>query len=74
MIALRRLAAETSQADLEIGRVYPGLDRIRDVSVRIAVAVAEVAYDRGLANRPRPDDLTAAVRAEMFDPDYLEYV
>jgi malate dehydrogenase (oxaloacetate-decarboxylating)(NADP+) len=74
LVAAKTLAAETLPADFEVGRVYPGLDRIREVSTHIAVAVAEVAYDLGLARRPRPDDLAAAVRAEMFDPDYSEYV
>jgi malate dehydrogenase (oxaloacetate-decarboxylating)(NADP+) len=66
----RTLADHVTEHDLELGRVYPPLDSIRDVSAAIATAVAEVAYQRGLARRPRPDDLAAAVRAEMFEPDY----
>jgi malate dehydrogenase (oxaloacetate-decarboxylating)(NADP+) len=42
--------------------------------VRIATAVAEVAYARGLARAPRPDDLASAVRAAMFEPVYRSYV
>jgi malate dehydrogenase (oxaloacetate-decarboxylating)(NADP+) len=70
----RALADLVSEHDLELGRVYPPLASIREVSVSIATAVAEVAYERGLARRPRPDDLEAAVRAEMFEPDYLSYL
>ena len=68
--AARALAQEVSAADLETGRIFPAFARIRDVSVRIATAVAEVAYRRGLARVPRPDDLPAYVRALMFEPRY----
>jgi malate dehydrogenase (oxaloacetate-decarboxylating)(NADP+) len=74
LAAARALASEVGEADLEQGRVYPSLGRIRDVSVRIAVAVAEVAYRRGLARTPRPDDLAADIRALLFEPDYPVYV
>jgi malate dehydrogenase (oxaloacetate-decarboxylating)(NADP+) len=73
-VAARALAGEVTEADLDEGRVYPSLGRIRDVSARIATAVAEVAYARGLARAPRPDDLEAAVRDAMFDPVYPSYV
>jgi len=72
--AARALADEVSPADLEAGRIYPPLARIRDVSVRIAVAVAEVAYRRGLARVPHPADLPAYVRGLMFDPTYTSSI
>jgi hypothetical protein len=40
------------------------------VSARIAVAVAEVAYQRGLATKPRPADLLPLVEEQMYDPRY----
>ncbi len=70
----RTLAAQVSDEDLAQGRVYPSLTRIRDVSARIATAVAEEAYRTGLARRPRPADLEAEIRASMFEPTYWEYV
>ena len=51
------LAAETSAADLEQGRLYPSLTRIREVSLAISTAVAGVAFECNLATVPRPDDL-----------------
>jgi malate dehydrogenase (oxaloacetate-decarboxylating)(NADP+) len=68
--AARALAEEVSPADLDAGRIYPAFARIREVSVRIAVAVAEVAYRCSLARVPRPDDLPAYVGSLMFDPSY----
>ncbi len=72
-IAARTLAAEVSESDLEIGRIYPPLRHIRDVSAKIAAAVAEVAFERGLATEDRPDDMEAFIRAHMFEPDYPSY-
>ena len=71
--AASALAAEVSDADLALGRVYPSLARIREVSASIATAVAEVAYTRGLARRPRPGDPAAFIRAQMYEPDYPIY-
>jgi len=69
--AARALADQVSHADLDIGRVYPALSRIRDVSAKIATAVVEIAYKRGLARlQPQPDDLEAHVREQMYEPDY----
>jgi len=68
------LANAVSDQDLALGRVYPSLTRIRDVSAQVAVAVAEVAYRQGLAQAPRPDDLPGFIRSMMFEPTYPWYV
>jgi malate dehydrogenase (oxaloacetate-decarboxylating)(NADP+) len=72
--AAKALAHEVSEADLEQGRIYPPLTRIRDVSAAIAVAVAEVAYNRGLATKPRPEDMLAYIKSQMYAPKYQSYV
>lgn len=64
------LAEMAQPSDLAQGRVYPALERIREVSARIAAAVAEVAYAEGLATLPRPDDLPAYVQSLMYKPSY----
>jgi malate dehydrogenase (oxaloacetate-decarboxylating)(NADP+) len=74
LTAARTLAAETSAANLEQGRLYPSLTRIREVSLAISTTVAEVAYQRGLATVPRPDDLRSYVKTQMYEPRYLDYV
>ena len=70
----KALAAQVGEDDLALGRVYPALDRIREVSAHIAAAVAQVAYDRELATVPKPDDLLVAARAAMYEPRYEPYV
>ncbi len=73
-VAAKTLAGLVTADDLSIGRVYPELTRIREVSTAIALAVAEVAFTRKLARLPRPADLAAHVKAQMYQPDYENYV
>lgn len=74
LAAARVVANEVSESDLQYGRIYPPLPRIREVSLTVAVAVAELAYKEGLAARPRPDDLQAYIRSLMFEPVYQSYI
>jgi len=68
--AAKTLAGEVSEEDLALGRIYPALGRIRDVSASIAEAVADVAFRRGLATATRPDDLGTEIRSHMYQPVY----
>lgn len=72
--AARVLAELVTEQDLMVGRLYPDLKRIREVSLKIGTAVAAVAFDRGLTPMLRPADLEAHVRDVMFDPHYPDYV
>ncbi|MGB5231175.1 MAG: NAD-dependent malic enzyme [Desulfoprunum sp.] len=74
LVAARTLAAEVSETDLRVGRVYPPLPRIREVSQAIAVAVADLAYTKGLASRQRPEDLEGYIISLMYEPEYQPYV
>ncbi|MBV8099112.1 MAG: NAD-dependent malic enzyme [Verrucomicrobia bacterium] len=74
LAAARALAAEVTETDLAEGRIYPPLARIRGVSLKIALAVANEAYDQGLAAAPRPSDLESHIRAQVFVPAYTNYV
>ena len=70
LTAARTLAACTTEADLAQGSLYPPLADVREVSARIAVAVAELAFRDGVAQIERPEDLVALVHREMYDPRY----
>ena len=72
--ASKSLAEMVTEENLSQGRIYPPLQRIRDVSVAVASAVAEVAYRRGLAENRRPDDLASSIRSQMYQPIYKSYV
>ena len=70
MGAAKTLAHLVTESDLAQGSLYPALPRIREVSAHIAAVVAEIAYQNGLAGKPRPADVLADVRSQMFDPHY----
>jgi malate dehydrogenase (oxaloacetate-decarboxylating)(NADP+) len=73
LAAARTLARETTQSDLDQGSLYPPLARIREVSARIATAVADVAYQSRVTSRRRPRNVLADVRSQMYDPRYQRY-
>jgi malate dehydrogenase (oxaloacetate-decarboxylating)(NADP+) len=70
LVAAKTLAGLVSEADLGQLRLFPALKEVRTISHAIAVAVAEVAYARGLACLPRPADLGVQLRALMYEPHY----
>jgi malate dehydrogenase (oxaloacetate-decarboxylating)(NADP+) len=72
LVAAQTLAALAQPEDLAMGRVYPSLTKVREVSLKIAVKVAEIAYAEGLAQAPRPANLEEDIRNRMFQPVYRE--
>jgi len=73
-VAAKALADIVSEHDLGLGRIFPSLARIREVSAHIATAVAERVYELGLESVDRPEDLNQAVLDSMYQPDYPDYV
>jgi len=71
--AARTLAALVAPDALQEGVLFPPLSAIREVSAHIAIAVAEVAYQEGLAAAERPSDLARAIRERMYDAEYPRY-
>lgn len=70
LAASRKLAELVTQEDLDNGSLYPSLTEIRPISEAVSVAVAQWAYDNGLATAEKPEDLDAAVKASMYTPHY----
>ena len=73
LAAARVLATQVSAEDLALGRVYPSLSRIREVSALIAAEIAAIAYRQGLAERQAPEDILGDIRDHMFEPVYPHY-
>ena len=73
LAAAHSLADLVTEHDLERGRVYPALSRIREVSARIALDVARIVYDRGYSLAEEPDDIEAKIRSYMYHPVYPHY-
>lgn len=70
LVAARILAASVGNDDLAAGAIYPPLARIRQVSLTIAVAVAEKAWEEGVAQEERPEDVECMIRELMYEPGY----
>jgi malate dehydrogenase (oxaloacetate-decarboxylating)(NADP+) len=71
--AAKALSNETTEEDFAIGRVFPSLDRVREVSAKIATAIAKVGHRCNLAAYDEPQDILAAITAMMYDPVYRSY-
>ena len=70
LVAAKVLAQSLSEEDLAEGALYPRLYKIREVSLAIAVAVAQEAYRVGLAKLPEPGNLVEYIRGLMYEPNY----
>ena len=73
LAAAHSLANQVTEADLNRGRVYPALSRIRQVSALIAKDVAKMAYDNGFTDREEPADILADIHEYMYHPVYPHY-
>ena len=72
--AAKSLNDQVTAEDLKIGRIYPSLSRIREVSANIALAVAKIVFARGLTAMPEPADLIGQIKSTMYEPKFQEYV
>lgn len=69
------IAQQVSDKHLEEGRLYPPLQTIQEVSVKIAVKIVENAYKDNIASVfPEPEDKEAFVRSQMYSTDYDQFV
>ena len=66
------LAESVSEAELERGSLYPAVDRLREVSRGVALAVASQAERDGVAGRPFAE-VRAAIDDAMWTPVYPRY-
>ncbi|KAF4521631.1 hypothetical protein B566_EDAN006673 [Ephemera danica] len=71
LLAAQALSEVVTEKELEIGSLYPPLNTIRECSIKIAVRIAEYAYQNGLASTyPEPKDKKAFVMSSMYDFNY----
>ena len=72
--AAEALSDMVTEDDLKVGRLYPPLANIREISVKIATKVATEAYQDGTASTyPEPGDKEALVRSYLYDYNYDNY-
>lgn len=70
-VAAARALSACSPAQRSLSQaLYPPLEEVREVSQRVALAVATTAVDEGLAEPLAPPDLDARIRETMWEPRY----
>ena len=73
-VAAETLAACVDQADLDEGALFPPLTELREITRKIAIAVAKEARERGVGNRCSDEDIAAAVDRTSWKPHYPELI
>lgn len=70
-LTAKTLSEQVTNEDLSLGLVYPPIEKIRDVSRKIAVALAEYAYQHQLAALyPKPTNLEEYIRSKQYTGEY----
>lgn len=70
LAAAKAVADLVSEEDLSVGSIYPQLENIRDVSIQIAIAVAEEAIKSDISTIESSDNLKQKIQDYMYDPAY----
>ena len=59
------------ESDLKVGRLYPPLSALREISIKIAAKVAIEAYKSGTASTyPEPADKESFIRQQLYNYEY----
>ena len=69
-VAAQAVAEMVTKADLDQGHLFPELERIRDASLAIGIAISRLAFEQGLAGIDEPEDLREYIATSMYDPNY----
>ncbi|MGV9249049.1 NAD-dependent malic enzyme [Streptomyces sp. NPDC003710] len=70
LVAAAHAVAGQTDATTPGAPILPLIDRLRETSVAVAVAVARAAAQDGVAHTPVGDDIEERVRAAAWQPDY----
>lgn len=70
LTASEAVAEQISEEDFAKGLIYPLIKNIREVSVNVAVKVAEEIFKSGLARVKKPKDIRKFIKSKMYEPVY----
>jgi malate dehydrogenase (oxaloacetate-decarboxylating)(NADP+) len=71
------LSSCVTMEQLEKGKVYPEISKIRSVSLKVAVEVVKVAFSQKLAKNQMPEEfhsLEEWISSYMYIPEYVPYI
>jgi malate dehydrogenase (oxaloacetate-decarboxylating) len=69
-VAAETLAAQVSDEELAGGALFPRLRELRHITHAVACAVVRQAREEGVGRPIHDDDIPAAVRTQMWTPEY----
>ncbi len=67
--AAKALAGLVSEEMLKSGLIYPPISEIRNVSVNVAIKIAEYIFDSGLAGINRPENIEKFIKSKVIYGD-----
>ena len=75
LVAAKAVARQVSAQEIAQGQVYPDLERIQDVSVKVAAQCMDYIYSASTNESiasflPEPSNKEAHIRARMYNTDY----
>lgn len=68
--AAKALSGLVSEEMLKSGLIYPPISEIRNVSVNVAIKIAEYIFDSGLAGINRPENIEKFIKSKVYFPEY----
>jgi malate dehydrogenase (oxaloacetate-decarboxylating)(NADP+) len=68
--AAEAVAEQITEEDFARGLIYPAVKDIREVSLNVAVKVAEVVFRSGLAGARKPKNIRTFIEKKMYRPIY----
>lgn len=72
-LAAKTLSEQVTDVDLASGLVYPPIEKIRDVSRKIATQLAEYAYEHKIAGLyPKPQNLENWIAENQYSAEYQD--
>jgi malate dehydrogenase (oxaloacetate-decarboxylating)(NADP+) len=72
--AAHAVADQVTQAELDVGLIYPPQSEILKTELYAAQKVAEVVFRRGLARIPQPKDIGAFIQSKTYKPEYPQLI
>lgn len=72
--ASQALAKSLQEAELKRGQLFPAIDRLKQVSKQVAIAVIKKARLEGVSQREREIDAATLLEESIWEANYPEYL
>jgi malate dehydrogenase (oxaloacetate-decarboxylating)(NADP+) len=72
--AAHAVADQVTAEQLKLGMLFPPQSNILETEIKTAARVARLVFDSNLARVPRPADLDAFIRTQLYKAEYQNYV